>query len=216
MKPLQLPLFSSPRPAGEVHRKKYNIIYADPPWRYRRKAQPPKPWMAEAHYPTLSTQSICDLPVADIAADDSTLFLWATFPRIFEAQRVIRSWGFQYCTVAFVWIKAANPKFPKHWVIDPDRYPFPVHWGMGSWTSSNCEVCLIATKGQPKRMQHGIHQLIYAPVGRHSAKPPVVRERITQLAGSLPRIELFARTQAEGWDAWGNQVKSDINLIPHG
>lgn len=168
--------------------------------------------MGEYHYPTLETNKIAGIPVKDIAADDAVLFLWTTFPRIFEAQQVIKSWGFSYRTVGFVWVKAANPKFPKHWICDPAAHPFSVHWGMGSWTKSNTEVCLIATRGNPKRLRNDIHQLIYAPVGRHSQKPAIVRQKIVDLVGNVPRIELFARDKAHGWDAWGNEIKVDIQL----
>ena len=186
---------------------KYQVIYADPPWKYRDKPKVVKNWMACAHYPTMPTEDICALPVEKIAADDCLLFLWTTFPKLFEAEKVIKAWGFEYAMVAFVWIKASNPEFPKHWIIDPDRYPFPVHWGMGRWTKSNAEICLLATRGNPKRNHRGIHQLIYEPVGRHSQKPDIVRKRILQLAGNVPRIELFARQKAVGRDVWGNEVK---------
>lgn len=208
MKTLQ---FNSSRPTHSQalggQSKKYQIIYADPPWKYRDNPKYKKPWMACNHYPTLETSKICSLPIADICQEDAFLFLWATFPKIFEAQKVITAWGFRYSTVAFVWIKASNPNFPKHWIVDPNRYPFPVHWGMGNWTRSNAEVCLLATRGYPKRNQKGIHQLVYQPVGRHSQKPSIVRQRIIQLAGDKPRIELFARQKTQGWDVWGNEVK---------
>lgn len=213
MNPLQPTLSRDSGPiVAKDPRKKYEIIYADPPWKYRSNPKVIKPWMASAHYPTVDTDTICNMKVADIAAKNACLFLWTTFPRVFEAQKVIQAWGFEYATVAFVWIKANNPHFPNHWIIDPKRYPFPVHWGKGSWTKSNAEVCLLGLRGKPQRHHRGIHQLIYQPVGRHSQKPGIVRKRIVQLAGDRSRIELFARQKVTGWHSWGNEVDSDIEL----
>ena len=174
----------------------YNIIYADPPWRYERnKVQ----GAAEKHYPTMSIDELCALPVADLAAKDCALFLWATFPMLPESLRLIKSWGFGFKTVAFVWLKR-NRKSPS-WF-----------YGMGYWTRSNAEICLLATKGHPKRKSTGVHQLIISPIEQHSKKPDEVRDKIVALMGELPRVELFARQKAPGWDAWGNEVASDISL----
>ena len=130
----------------------YNIIYADPPWRYeQRKVQ----GAAENHYPTMSIDELCALPVPELAAKDCTLFLWATFPQLPEALRLIRAWGFRYKTVAFVWLKR-NRKSPS-WF-----------YGMGYWTRSNAEICLLATKGKPKRQSAGVHQFIISPIEQHS------------------------------------------------
>jgi len=174
----------------------YNIIYADPPWRYERnKVQ----GAAENHYPTMSLDEICVLPVADLIATDCALFLWATFPMLSEALQVINAWGFKYKTVAFVWLKL-NKKSPS-WFC-----------GMGYWTRSNAEICLFATKGSPKRQSKSVHQLIVSPVQAHSKKPDIVRDKIIELMGDLPRIELFARQSPPGWDIWGNEVDSTISL----
>lgn len=124
-------------------------------------------------------------------------FLWATFPNISEAVKVMEAWGFQYKTAAFVWIKT-YPKSGK---------PF---WGMGAYTRANAEVCLLGiSKGFKAKEQiksHAVHQIVEAPVGRHSEKPDEVRQRIVELLGDVPRIELFARERVDGWDAWGNEV----------
>ena len=176
--------------------KQYSIIYADPPWRYERnKVQ----GAAENHYPTMNIDDICTLPVADLAAPDSALFLWATFPMLPEAIRVINAWGFKYKTVAFVWLKL-NKKSPG-WFC-----------GMGYWTRSNAEICLFATKGSPKRQSKSVHQLIVSPLEAHSKKPDIARSKIIELMGSLPRVELFARHHSPGWDVWGNEVDSTISL----
>ena len=170
------------------------IIYADPPWRYENKGGQ---GVAENHYPTLSLNEICALPVAKIAAKDSVLFLWTTFPMIPESLRVISAWGFKYKTVAFVWLKQ-------------NRKALTWFYGLGFWTRSNAEVCLLATRGKPKRQNKGIHQLIISPIEAHSKKPDEVRDKIVQLMGDLPRVELFARDLTPGWDVWGNEVDSTI------
>ena len=115
--------------------KKYSIIYADPPWRYSAKKVQ---GAAENHYPTMSIEELCALPVADLAAPDSALFLWATFPQLPEALRLIEAWGFTYKSVAFVWLK--KNKKADSWF-----------YGLGFWTRGNAEICLLATKGHPKR-----------------------------------------------------------------
>ena len=141
--------------------------------------------VAEKHYPTMSVEEICALPVGGLAAQDSALFLWATFPQLPEALRVISAWGFRFKTVAFVWLKQ-NRK-AKTWF-----------YGMGFWTRSNAEVCLLATRGHPKRQDKGIHQFIISPVEIHSKKPDEARNRIVRLMGDLPRVELFARQSPPG------------------
>ena len=174
----------------------YNIIYADPPWRYeQRKVQ----GAAENHYSTMSIDELCALPVPELAAKDCALFLWATFPQLSEALHLIRAWGFRYKTVAFVWLKR-NRKSPS-WF-----------YGMGYWTRSNAEICLLATKGKPKRQSAGVHQFIISPIEQHSKKPDEARDKILALMGNLPRVELFARQKTPGWDAWGNEIASDITL----
>lgn len=144
-------------------------------------------------------EELAALPVSDLADTDCALFLWATFPQLPEALRLIRAWGFSYKTVAFVWLKT-NRK-ARTWF-----------YGLGFWTRSNAEICLLATKGHPKRQAANIHQLIVCPVERHSKKPDEARDRIEALMGDLPRIELFARQETPGWEVWGNEVNSDIRL----
>ncbi len=177
--------------------KKYGAVLADPAWKYRVWSGTGR--SAENHYPTMSLAEICALPVAGIAAKDSALFLWATYPNLQDAFTVIKAWGFTYKTVAFTWVKRCR-KSPGFFV------------GLGHWTRANAELCLLATKGSPKRLSRSVRQIIDAPVGRHSAKPAEARTRIVELLGDLPRIELFARERVEGWDCWGNEVESDIIL----
>lgn len=176
--------------------KKYSIIYADPPWKYRQKSLS---GAAENHYPTMSVEEICSLNVADIAADDCALLLWATFPNLPEALKTIQAWGFQYKTVAFIWLK--ENRSGNGWFF-----------GLGFWTRANAEICLLATKGKPKRKSNRVHQFIISPLRGHSQKPDETRDKIIELLGDVPRIELFARQQTHGWDVWGNEVDSDIHL----
>lgn len=177
--------------------KKYQIIYADPAWSYDDKRL--NGGGAERHYRTMSTEDIKNLSVNEIADDNCILFMWATFPKLQEALDVIKAWGFQYKTNAFTWVKK-NKKADS------------LFWGMGNWTRSNAEICLLAIKGSPKRLDKGVHSVIYAPIDKHSKKPQETRDRIIRLVGDLPRVELFAREVPEGWDVWGNEVVSTVVL----
>lgn len=178
---------------------KYGIIYADPPWHYKVYSKKGEGRSAESHYPTMSIDDIRALPVSELSGDNCVLFLWITFPMLKEALSVIEAWGFQYKTVAFVWIKL-NKKVAS------------LFWGMGFWTRANAEFCILATKGRPKRISAKVHQVIVSAVEEHSKKPDETRRRIIQLMGDLPRIELFARKKTAGWDVWGNEVESDIRF----
>lgn len=173
--------------------KKYAIIYADPPWRYETYSSKGKGRSAESHYPTMALDDICSLPVQALADEDCALFLWTTMPCMPESLRVIKAWGFSYKTVAFVWVKQC-------------RKSDGLFWGLGYWTRSNAEICILATKGHPHRESAGVHQVVLSRVEEHSKKPDCVRDRIVELCGDKPRIELFARQRADGWDAWGNEV----------
>ena len=149
----------------------------------------------------MSIDELCALPVETLAEKDCLLFLWATFPQLPEALRLIRAWGFTFKTVAFVWLKL-NKKSPT-WF-----------YGLGYWTRGNAEICLLAKRGKPKRRSAGVHQFIISPVEEHSKKPDVTRDKIIELAGDRPRVELFARQKAPGWDVVGNEVDSDLSLTP--
>lgn len=151
----------------------------------------------------MSIEDICKLPVEKIADKDCVLFMWMTFPTLVESLKVLENWGFKYKTVAFVWIKQ-NKKTPS------------LFWGLGFWTRANAEICILATKGKPKRISARVHQVIISPVEEHSKKPDETRHRIVELLGDIPRIELFARQKVNGWDSWGNEVKCDIDLLRYG
>ena len=172
----------------------YSIIYADPPWRYDQKVMQ---GAADRHYPTMTMDELCALPVSDLADRDSALFMWATFPKLPEALQLMKAWGFTYRSVAFVWLK--KNKKADSWFQ-----------GLGFWTRGNAEICLLATRGHPKRQAADIHQFIISPIEAHSKKPDEAREKIVALMGDLPRVELFARQTPPGWDVWGNEVASTL------
>lgn len=182
--------------------KKYKIIYADPPWKYNDKRQNPNTDRPKKYggitYDVMETEDICRLPVKQISDIDCILFMWATFPNLPNALEVIKAWGFEYKTLGFSWIKTnKNQGF---------------FFGIGSYTKSNCEVCLIGVKGKPQIIDDTISSVLISPIHGHSQKPHIVRDKIIKLCGDLPRIELFARTRIHGWDTWGNDEK--LNLKP--
>ena len=179
--------------------KKYEVIYADPPWSFKVWSAKGMGRSAEKHYPTMAAADINSLPVGELAAKDCVLFMWATFPTLREAFSVLDAWGFTYKTVAFVWVKQ-NRKTPS------------LFWGLGYWTRANAEICLLATKGSPRRQSAKVHQVVMSSIEAHSKKPDIVRDRIVELVGDLPRIELFARQQTPGWDVWGNEVDNSISF----
>ena len=147
----------------------------------------------------MTIEEIRTLPVAQLADKNCILFLWVTFPVIREAFTVIDAWGFTYKTVSFCWVKQ-------------NRHSSSLFWGMGHCTRANAELCLLATKGSPKRQSAGVHQIVMTPIEGHSKKPDIVRDKIISLAGDVPRIELFARQTTPGWDVWGNEVDSSISF----
>jgi len=172
--------------------KRYKIIYADPPWEYKVWTAKGGHKSASAHYPIMDLEDIKKLKVSEIADEDCVLFLWATFPNLREAFEVIDAWGFQYKTCAFVWVKKySNQKN----VL-----------GLGFWTRANAELCLLASRGKPHRINKNVHQIIESKLREHSRKLDEARKRIVELMGDLPRIELFARQKTEGWDVFGDEV----------
>jgi len=193
--------------------KKYHIILADPPWQYndKKKAGRTKSG-AENHYPCMSVDEIGSLNIPRLAEPNSVLFLWTTPPMIREALQVMYYWRFEYKTFAFDWTK-----------LNKDG---SVWFGVGAYAKSNNEVCLLGTRGNVGRLikdddgnrivtdpkdklsviSNNVSSNVQAVRGRHSAKPPIVRERIVQLFGDISRIELFARERVPGWDAWGLEV----------
>lgn len=197
---------SNPRSGATViplPEKQYTVIYADPPWAYSQGGKTKSSHgIAKQHYPTMTTAEICDMPIRSLCAagGGTACFMWATFPNIAEAIKVMEAWGFQYKTAAFVWVKK-NAKSGTNFM------------GLGAYTRANAEVCLLGVtpdfKASTNVISHRVHQIIEAPFEGHSKKPDEARRRIVELLGDVPRIELFARQRAEGWDAWGNEVPAE-------
>jgi len=174
--------------------KKYQIIYADPPWRYKEN------WgngAVKHHYPSMRIQAIKDLPIGDLADRNCHLYLWATNPFIREGLEIVEAWGFEYKQL-ITWIKTYGDN--------------SLMMGLGYYFRVCTEQCIFAVKGKLPRLDKGIKNAFFAPQTKHSKKPEVFRDMILKHSGDLPRIELFARRKVEGWDCWGNEVESDIEL----
>lgn len=171
--------------------KKYDVIYADPPWRYQDKKCN---GACALHYDTMKIQDIKDLPVKELAAKDCVIFMWITYPMLKEGIELMEAWGFKYKTIGFQWIKLNKSGKGKF-------------FGLGRWTRGNTEACFIGVRGKPSRKSNSVSQIIEESVKAHSQKPEVVRDKIRELmGGDLNYIELFARQHSEGWDCWGNEV----------
>ena len=170
--------------------RKFGTIYADPPWHYSNAASR---GAAENHYETMTTNEIADLPIAQLAADQAHLHLWTTNAFLFEAEHVIKAWGFTYQS-CLIWIK---PQV-----------------GNGNYWRVSHEFLLLGVRGNltfPDRTQQS---WLFADRGRHSAKPGVFRKLIEQVSPG-PRLELFARFQADGWTTWGDQIQPDLfDVLP--
>jgi len=176
----------------------YDVILADPPWQFRVwNKDTGNGRSAESHYPTMSLDDICNIPVSQFASINCALFLWAVWPSIFDAQRVIESWGFEYKTKAWSWVKA-------------NKTGFGFFVGMGYYTRANDEPCLLATRGKMPVARRDIQALIYSPVREHSRKPDDQYRKIEALYPNKKYLELFARRKRDGWDSWGNEIESDI------
>lgn len=174
--------------------QKYPIIYADPPWRYENPPMGASNRSIENHYPTMTLEEICAVPVANISTDDALLYLWATAPKLAECIQVITAWGFEYRT-SFVWIK--------------DKI------GMGYHARNQHELLLVAKRGAipPPAVENRVSSVIEAVRGKHSEKPDEFYALIETMYPELPKIELFRRDEPgvvprEGWAAWGNQASA--------
>jgi len=178
--------------------KKYQIIYADPPWAYNESGSGNR--VVHSKYKTMQIEELEKIPLNLIVDEDCILWLWVTFPRLKEGLQLMDAWGFDFKGLGFNWIKM-NKKNTN-----------TLFWGMGYYTRQNPEVCLIGRKGKLKPLTRSIHSVIMSPIEWHSKKPNIIREKIVEVCGDLPRIELFAREKTEGWDVWGNEVESDVKL----
>ena len=178
--------------------KKYSIIYSDPPWAYKNYNNAKSSSNADHHYKCMAMKDIKELPVQSIADKDCVLLMWCTDPLLNRQIEVISAWGFEYKTVGFYWVKQNKNKQKSTYLK-----------GTGYWTRANPEICLLATKGKPKRLGANVDRLVIADRGIHSRKPAMIKDKIVELCGDLPRIELFARDVGlfpNGWDYWGNEI----------
>lgn len=178
----------------------YRVVYADPPWRFSTYSDKGKGRSAEAHYDCLSLDEIKALPVAEWAAPDAVLLLWATDPLLPRALEVITAWGFTYKTIGFYWVKL-NKSAGSLYLTERDFFT-----GLGFWTRANPEPCLLATRGRPKREAGDVRKLLVEPRREHSRKPDAAYGRIERLLPG-PYLELFARHSRPGWDGFGNQAQ---------
>jgi len=151
----------------------------------------------------MALKDIKKLPIYELADTNCVLLIWATFPQLQEALEVISAWGFKYKTLGFSWLKT-----------NKDGSPF---FGIDYYAKSNQEVCLLAVKGKGHSLvkSNSVSSFVSTSRTKHSEKPQIFRDKIIQLFGDIPRIELFARIKTEGWDVWGNEVKSDVNLFEY-
>jgi N6-adenosine-specific RNA methylase IME4 len=202
----------------------YSIIYLDPPWHYNSRANHKTRFRGgvHGHYPTMTMDEIKALPVPDLAAPAAAVLMWCTYPYLDEQIRLFKHWGFRYRTIFVNWVKL-NPK--GYWSphADPNYGPdkqyvrygdmwHSVFFGVGYYAKSNTEPLLLGMRGQLPTRDNTVSSVILAPRREHSRKPDEARERITQVFGALPRLEMFARQKADGWHSWGNTVANDIDL----
>jgi site-specific DNA-methyltransferase (adenine-specific) len=185
--------------------KKYKVILADPPWSYQDIGMDWTPSdeqrkyyrSVKNHYSVMRIEDICALPIADLADENCTLFMWCTWPHVFLAERVMNAWGFRYRAIGFVWVK-----------LNPTGLGF--HTGMGWYTRGNSEPCFLAGKGKITPANRDVSSLIVTPLREHSRKPDEQYAKIERLYPDVPKIELFARRGRPGWDIWGNELENTI------
>jgi len=174
----------------------YSVILADPPWRFDVWSENigPNGRSPDKHYSTMTIEEICALNISALLKPNAALFLWSVWPRIFDAEKVINAWGFEYKSLAWVWVK-----------LNPSSIGF--HYGMGYYTRANSEPCLLATRGNlPKPKARDVQALICSSVREHSRKPDEQYAKIERLYPDGPYLELFARRKRPGWDALGNEL----------
>lgn len=174
---------------------RYHAILADPPWRFATYSPKGKGRSAEAHYDCMPHADIAAVSVP--AADDCLLFLWTTKPLLPQALGIIAAWGFEYKTIAFTWVKSRKNTSS----VSSDDHPI----GTGYWTRANPELCLLGSRGKPRRLSRSVRELIVSPRREHSRKPDEIYARIEALCEG-PYLEMFSRFPREGWDRFGNQV----------
>ena len=183
-----------------AERKKYEIIYADPPWQFdNKKTGGSMKSGAAHHYLTTGIEGLKALDVNSIAADDCTLIMWYVGSMPQEAIDLVNSWGFTLKNMnGFVWRKLT--------------VKLKAFFGMGFRTRAGSESAIIAIKGKPKVYSHSVRAVHEFPVSKHSKKPEEFRDLIIELCGDLPRLEMFCRGSANGWDVFGNEADNSIGI----
>ena len=184
--------------------KRYGAIYADPPWYFRNYSAKGTGRAAIAHYDVMDMDVLKAMPIADLAAKDCALFMWATDPMLPQALELMQAWGFAFKTVAFNWVKLKKGGEAKRVSDDP------FFTGLGYWTRANPELCLLGTRGKPKRKSKAVRRLVASERRKHSRKPDEVYRRIEQLVDG-PYLELFARESRGRWDAIGDQLDDPVS-----
>lgn len=182
--------------------KKYKIIYADPPWSFNnKKTGGSMKSGASAQYDTMSLDKLKNLDVESLCDDDCVLIMWWVGSQPVEAVELCKSWGFKFSNMTgFVWDKLTVKGNP--------------HFGMGHSTRASVECALIGYRGKLKNIikSHSVRSRHSLPVGRHSQKPNKFRKLCVELCGDVPRLEMFARQQTDGWDVFGNEVENSIEI----
>ena len=179
-----------------MNSKKYSVILADPPWKFRMWKGDKGSRTAESYYPTLSIWQLSH--IESPSEDNAAIFLWSTWPLIPNAIGLMGSWGFEYKTVAWVWVKQTSKGNP--------------HFGMGHYTRGSTEPCLLGIRGRMPVADKSVRARIDAPVREHSRKPDEQYDKIERLYPGVPKLEMFARYQREGWDSWGDEIKNSVDL----
>jgi len=175
----------------------YSILYADPPWDYNGREQHNKTTANKSavdHYNTATLEDLKKIDVVSVCAKDCLLFMWTSSPHLEQAIELMKAWGFEYKTIAFVWHKQkTNP---------------------GYYTVSSVEICLVGKRGTipSPRGPRNIRQFLSQEREGHSKKPDEIRTRIFQMFPTQKKLELFARQRTEGWDVFGNEVEGSIKI----
>lgn len=178
--------------------KKYNIIYADPPWQFGSKAYQDKNRkmlkLEETQYNTMTIDELKQLPIKKISDENCVCIMWCVDSFLKEGIELLESWGFKYKTIAFNWIK--------HYESGEVCVNF------APYTLKSWEICILGLKGSIGKIKevNNVQGLLNEVRTKHSKKPDEARKRIDIIFGNKPRIELFARQYADGWDCWGNEV----------
>jgi N6-adenosine-specific RNA methylase IME4 len=188
---------------------RYAMVVADPPWHFRARSTANRlKWKsrrdAEHHYAVMGLDDIKALPVRALAAPDAHLFLWTTGPNLQQAFDVIAAWGFRYSGIGFTWIKLKRSIDTRQLRIVSTQES-DLHVGLGFTTRKNAEFCLLARRGNAKRVSKSVREIILAPVREHSRKPDEFYRRAMAYATG-PYVELFSREPRAGWDAWGAET----------